>query len=83
MARIEDTGGNVTYTIYNCDCGLTGGCWKCQPMRFSKQFTYKPSARFYPEVSYKPIQRKETYAELGIRLKAEIDEHPEWGAKLI
>lgn len=32
MARIEDTAGNVTYTIPNCDCGLTGGCWKCQPI---------------------------------------------------
>ena len=32
MARIEDTGGIVTYTIPNCDCGLTGGCWMCQPL---------------------------------------------------
>ncbi len=32
MARIEDTGGNITYTIDDCDCGLTGGCWKCQPI---------------------------------------------------
>ena len=29
-----------------------------------------------------PIQ-KESYAELGVRLKAEIDAHPEWGAKLL
>ncbi len=36
MARIEDTGGNITYTIDNCDCGLTGGCWKCQPIRISR-----------------------------------------------
>lgn len=32
MAKIEDTVGNVTYTIPNCDCGLTGGCDKCQPL---------------------------------------------------
>jgi len=31
MARIETTGGDVYYTIPNCDCGLTGGCSKCQP----------------------------------------------------
>lgn len=30
--RIEDTGGNVTYIIHNCDCGLTGDCEKCQPI---------------------------------------------------
>lgn len=31
MARIETTGGDVYYTIPNCDCDLTGGCEKCQP----------------------------------------------------
>ena len=36
MARIEDTVGNVTYTIPNCDCGLTGGCEKCQPINISR-----------------------------------------------
>jgi len=37
MARIEDTAGNVTYTIPNCDCGLTGGCEKCKPLIMRKQ----------------------------------------------
>ena len=32
--RIEDTSGKVTYLITNCDCGLTGGCDKCQPIYF-------------------------------------------------
>lgn len=36
MARIEDTAGNVTYTIPDCDCGLTGGCEKCQPIHISR-----------------------------------------------
>ena len=30
---------------------------------------------------YEPT--KESYAEFGIRLKREIDSHPEWGAKLL
>jgi len=25
-----DTAGNVYLSIHNCDCGLTGGCPKCQ-----------------------------------------------------
>ena len=28
---VEDTGGNVTYAIPYCECGLTGGCDRCQP----------------------------------------------------
>ena len=35
MARIESTGGDVCITVDNCDCGLTGGCEKCQPIHFS------------------------------------------------
>lgn len=35
--RIEDTAGNVTYTIPYCECGLTGGCEKCQPMKLAMQ----------------------------------------------
>jgi len=39
--RIEDTGGNVTYTIDDCDCGLTGGCNKCQPLHIpNSNITY-------------------------------------------
>lgn len=37
MARIETTGGDVYYTIPNCDCGLTGGCEKCQPLKVFKE----------------------------------------------
>jgi len=37
MGRIEDTCGNVTYTIPNCDCGLTGGCDKCQSIFIPKE----------------------------------------------
>lgn len=32
MARIETTDGDVYYTKPNCDCGLTGGCDRCQPI---------------------------------------------------
>jgi len=46
MARIEDTVGNVTYTIPNCDCGLTGGCEKCQPIHIPK---HKSVSYIYPE----------------------------------
>ncbi len=57
MARIEDTGGNVTYTIDDCDCGLTGGCWKCQPVHIPQsKVTYIPSPRFDPEVLASPLK---------------------------
>lgn len=46
MARIEDTAGNVTYTIPNCDCGLTGGCEKCQPICIPK---YNRIEYIFPE----------------------------------
>lgn len=46
MARIEDTAGNVTYTIPNCDCGLTGGCEKCRPIHIPK---HKSVRYIYPE----------------------------------
>ena len=29
-----DTAGNPVLTIVHCDCGLTGGCEKCQPQNF-------------------------------------------------
>ena len=32
---------------------------------------------------FEPLQRRETYAEFGERLKREIEEHPEWGWQLI
>ncbi len=55
--RIEDTAGNVTYTFSNCDCGLTGGCEKCQPLYIPKHSVveYKPSPRFDPAKFYEPI----------------------------
>jgi len=41
MARIETTGGDVYYTIPNCDCGLTGGCSKCQDIPRSRYTGYE------------------------------------------
>ena len=50
MARIEDTIGNATYTIPNCDCGLTGGCDNCQPLRLAMQYRIFGGEVFiYPE----------------------------------
>ena len=47
MAVIETTGGDTIITIPNCDCGLTGGCERCQPIVLPKHpttFTF-PSKR--------------------------------------
>ena len=63
MARIEDTGGTITYTIDNCDCGLTGGCWKCQPIHI-------PSRLNFYEAPYPKFVRES---------KALIGAYPEWG----
>lgn len=46
MARIETTGGDVYYTIPYCDCGLTGGCEKCQPIYIPK---HKSVEYIFPE----------------------------------
>ena len=32
---------------------------------------------------YQSSIQKETYAQFGVRLKVEIDNHPEWGWKLL
>jgi len=60
--RIEDTVGSVTYTIPCCDCGLTSGCDKCQPIHISNTPTveyhpveYHPSPRFDPAKFYRPV----------------------------
>ena len=37
--QYETTGGDIIITIPNCDCGLTGGCEKCQPIIISKNPT--------------------------------------------
>ena len=40
--KTETTGGDVYYTIPNCDCGLTGGCPKCQNVPRSRYTEYAP-----------------------------------------
>jgi len=48
--RSEDTAGNTTYTIPYCDCGLTGGCNKCQPIKLAMQFRiFGGEAIIFPE----------------------------------
>lgn len=74
--RIEDTGGNVTYTIDNCDCGFTGGCNKCQPVHITNN--YKPSPRFGPNVFYEAPYPKFVRESMAL-----IDAHPEWGVKYL
>ena len=44
--RIEDTAGNVAYIIPYCDCGLTGGCEKCQPLHMPE---YNAIEYVFPE----------------------------------
>ncbi len=34
--RIEDTAGNIYLKDFNCDCGLTGGCERCQTIFIPK-----------------------------------------------
>lgn len=49
--QYETTGGDIIITIPNCDCGLTGGCEKCQPIILQKtpKITYTSPNRFsYP-----------------------------------
>ena len=56
----EDTAGNATYTIPSCDCGLTGGCEKCQPMPTPKHR--------YEEVEYVfPETREERFIDEDLR----------------
>ena len=71
MAIIETTGRDVYYAIFNCDCGLTGGCLKCQPI-----YIYEPSPRFDPATFYEA-----PYPRFVRELQAGIDSHPEWGVK--
>lgn len=80
MARIEDTGGNVTYTIDNCDCGLTGGCARCQPIVLKRPPpTSFPSVRFYPDVVYEMHEErfmdenlKAFYRKRGLLYESEL-----------
>jgi hypothetical protein len=46
--KIEDTGGNITYWIPNCGCGLTGGCEKCQPITIFKYPTKVVTPQSFP-----------------------------------
>jgi len=66
------TGGDIIITIPNCDCGLTGGCEKCQPRILHKT----------PEVVYTPPNRF-SYPLYVTQKKAEVDAHPEWGIKYL
>ncbi len=45
--RTEDTAGNV-YIPSNCDCGLTGGCWKCNPSIVINIPEYYYFPQYYP-----------------------------------
>ena len=65
--RIEDTGGNITYTIDNCDCGLTGGCWKCQPIRISWMSNFYGLS--YPEFDRAGKPLIDTRLECGVNIK--------------
>ncbi len=65
MARIEDTAGNVTYTIPNCDCGLTGGCWKCQPLHIP--FIVTPY-----KIDFMDNNLREFYRKKGLLYNSEI-----------
>jgi len=38
------TDGTVIYTIDNCDCGLTAGCKKCQPIIIKPDYYSNPKA---------------------------------------
>ncbi len=67
MARIEDTGGNITYTIDNCDCGLTGGCWKCQPIHISGY-----GSRDYLSPEFMDENLREFYRKKGLLYRHEL-----------
>ena len=54
MAKIETTGGQVTITIDNCNCGLTGGCWKCRPIILSKPLNYDNRLTLIPAITFTP-----------------------------
>ena len=38
--EIKDTAGNVTNTIFSCECGLTGGCANCHPLKFTMKHRF-------------------------------------------
>ena len=66
MARYETTGGDVYYTIPYCDCGLTGGCNKCQPLHISAMppyTNYKPNPSFDGEQFYQRDIDPKTHEE--------------------
>ena len=56
--RIEDTAGNITYIIPNCDCGLTGGCEKCQPIHIPKYngHTLAEKLNFYEQTKEQKLR---------------------------
>jgi len=53
------TGGSVTYTTENCDCGLTGGCKKCRPVHISWYRRVPTSLGLRKENFVKPLIKGE------------------------
>ena len=47
MAVIEIAGGDLIITVPNCDCGLAGGCEKCQ-MRILRKTPEQTPEIIYP-----------------------------------
>ena len=41
--KIDTAGNQIIEPIQNCDCGLTGGCQKCNPNNFPPVRQYKKS----------------------------------------
>lgn len=72
MARIEDTAGNVTYTIPNCDCGLTGGCEKCQPIYTPKHSEIEYVFPEPHEERFMDENLKEFYRKKGLLHRCEL-----------
>lgn len=74
--RIEDTAGNATYTIPNCDCGLTGGCDKCQPIKLAMQHRIFGGEMFiFPEPyeeKFLDENLKEFYRKKGLLYTSEL-----------
>jgi len=67
----NDTAGNkIEEIIPNCNCGLTGGCKKCNPNFYS--FTSYPFDYIYEKshdnqnFEMTPIQRRRYYKEIGL-----------------
>ncbi len=69
--KFEDTAGNVTYTIPNCACGLTGGCEYCQPIHISRYGCRDYIFLETHEERFLGPQLKEFYRKKGLLYKDE------------